>query len=130
MMRSTEDPTSIGAILLNMGAVTEEQLEETIEEQQRLREDALLGRLLVARGYCTQDQFDIAMAAQKSMRDGGKASRALAVADISLARSRRKSLLATRKRVIEKGQACVKHITGSQHVAITPTMLASGANGD
>jgi hypothetical protein len=130
MTNPSEDPTSIGAILMSMGAVTQEQIEEVIEEQRRLREDALLGRLLVAKGYCSQEQFDIAMAAQKSMRNGNKERRALAVADISLARSRRHSMVATRQRVIEKGQECVKRITGEGHPAITAPMLAKSSNGD
>lgn len=113
-----------------MGAVTPEQLEEVIEEQRRLREDALLGRLLVARGYCTQAQFEVAMAAQKSMRDGNKERRAMAVADISIARSRRQSMIDTRQRIIQKGQAAVSRITGTGHAAITPAMLAKSSNGD
>lgn len=123
-MNPTEDPTSIGVILLNMGAVTKEQLEEVIEEQRRLREDALLGRLLIARGYCTQEQFNIAMAAQKSMRNGSKERRAMAVADISLARTRRNSVIQTRQRIIDKGRAAARSITSNDHVAIAPAMLA------
>jgi hypothetical protein len=128
-MNPTEDPTSIGAILMSMGAVTEAQIEEVIEEQRRLREDALLGRLLVAKGYCTQEQFEIAMAAQTSMRDGGKERRAMAVADISLARSRRRSVVMTRRRIIEKGQECVKKVTGEEYAAITPDMLVGKSSG-
>lgn len=129
-MNPADDPTSIGAILMSMGAVTQEQIEEVLEEQRRLREDALLGRLLVARGYCTEEQFNIAIAAQKSMRNGDKERRALAVANISLARARRHSVIETRKRVIEKGQAAVRSITGSAHQAITPAMLAKQSNGE
>jgi hypothetical protein len=128
-MNPANDVTSIGAILMSMGAVTKEQVDEVIEEQRRLREDALLGRLLVAKGYCTQEQFDIAMAAQQSMRDGDKDRRALAVADISIARSRRHSMVATRRRIIEKGQECVKKVTGDEHLAITPEMLFEHSSG-
>jgi hypothetical protein len=129
-MNPADDPTSIGAILMSMGAVTQEQLEEVVEEQRRLREDALLGRLLVAKGYCTQEQFDIAMAAQKSMRNGDKERRALAVADISLARSRRHSVIETRQRIIQKGEQAVRRITNSEHKAITPDMLVKQSNGE
>lgn len=129
-MNPADDPTSIGAILMNMGAVTQEQIEEVIEEQRRLREDALLGRLLVAKGYCSQEQFDIAMTAQTSMRNGNKERRALAVADISLARTRRNSVIATRQRIVEKGQACIKHFTGGDLIAITPALLAKTVDGE
>jgi len=128
-MTHESDLTSVGAILISMGAVTRAQVEEVVEEQRKLREDALLGRLLVAKGYCTQDQFDIAMAAQKSMRNGNKEKRALAVADISLARSRRQSVHATRKRLIEKGQAATRSITNERNAVITSAMLAKPADG-
>ena len=129
-MNPVDDPTSIGAILMRMGAVTQEQLEEVIEEQRQLREDALLGRLLVAKGYCSQEQFDIAMTAQTSMRNGNKERRALAVADISLARARRHSIVAIRRRIIEKGQACVRHVTGEGHSTITSAMLMKRLDGE
>jgi hypothetical protein len=129
-MNPADDPTSIGAILLSMGAVTQEQIEEVLEEQRRLREDALLGRLLVARGYCTEEQFNIAIAAQKSMRNGDKERRALAVADISLARARRHSVVATRQRVIDKGRRAVERITGEGHEVVASAMLAKSSNGD
>jgi hypothetical protein len=129
-MNPSDDPTSIGAILVSMGAVTTTQVEEVVEEQRRLREDALLGRLLVAKGYCTQKQFDVAMAAQNSMRNGGKERRALTVADISLARARRHSVIATRQRIIEKGAAAIRSITGTEYPAITPAVLAKRFNGE
>jgi len=129
-MTHTEDPTSIGAILLSMGAVTQQQIEEVIEEQLRLREDALLGRLLVARGYCTQAQFDVAMDAQNSMRNGDKHRRAMAVADIAIARTRRHSMVATRQRINEKGHAALKCVTRDDYRAITPAMLAKISHGD
>jgi len=130
MTDPTTDQTSIGAILMNMGAVTREQIEDVIEEQRKLREDALLGRLLVARGYCTQEQFDIAMAAQTSMRAGDRERRAMAVADISLARTRRNSVILTRQRIIKKGQEAAKVITREDHIAITPEMIAESISRD
>ncbi|MBU1891235.1 hypothetical protein KJ782_07195 [Patescibacteria group bacterium] len=126
-MSPTHDPTSIGAILLSMGAVTPAQLEETIHEQRQLREDAMLGKLLVAKGYCTAAQFDVAIAAQKGLREGGPERRAMAVANISIARSRRHSVIETRQRIIEKGNQVVRTVTSDEYPAITPEIIAKAA---
>lgn len=123
------DPTSIGAILLSMGAITCNQLDETIAEQLRLHEDALLGKLLVAAGYCSNKQLEIAIAAQQTLRNGDKTKKALALADLSIARRRRNSIVLQRGRIIDKGHrftAVAQSITSQDHVAITPHMLAKG----
>ena len=124
MTDSSGDPTSIGSILLQMGVVTPDQLVQAVEDQRKLQVDALLGKILVANGFCTAGQLEVAMAAQKSMRTGDEGDRAMAVADLAIARRRRKSIIATRDRIIQKGERVVRTITGEDHPAITPEMLA------
>ena len=120
----TEDPTSLGRILLEWEVINQEQLREALKEQETLRGDDLLGRLLVASGACTEEEISTAMSAQSSMRAAGKHKCAMAVADLALERRRRKSMEVRRDNIIRQGEALRKSITGDAHPAITPAMLA------
>lgn len=119
-----DDQTSLGNILLEWGIVTQEQLERALQEQATLRGDDLLGKLLVAGGACTPEEVDMAMSAQASMRAGGKAKRAMAVADLALERHRRHSVIQRRDRIVEAGERVRRSITGEGHPAIAAAMLA------
>lgn len=125
-----DDPTSIGAILIAMSAITPDQLAAAVEQQERSTLEHLLGKLLVADGHCSNDQLDIALAAQDAMRSKNKTKQALAVAEI--AKQRKKGTNGARRRIIERSAAIVKKATGQNHQAITPEMMAakSSNNGD
>ena len=116
-----DDPTSIGAILLSMGTITEEELDMALEMQERSSIDRQLGNQLVVLDVCTNEQVDIALAAQMRMRKGDH-ERAVAVADIAVARKKR--LCSESQRLRERGETVAKKATGSSYRAVTPSMLA------
>jgi len=119
-----DDTTSLGNILLEWGLITREQLERALKEQETLRGDDLLGKLLVAGGACTHEEIDMAMSAQASLRAGGKAKRAMAVADLALERRRRGSIIQRRDRIVAQGARVEKSITGDGYPAVGTAMLA------
>jgi type IV pilus assembly protein PilB len=53
----------IGDLLLDMGAVTSEQIEAAVAEQKRRGNDLLLGEVVVQMGFCTEDDIVRALAA-------------------------------------------------------------------
>lgn len=123
MMNPKDDPTSLGAILLELGLVTQEQLEAVVEQQRHMREETMLGVLLVHNGILTQTELDIALSAQRGMREDNRTNQALAVADIAIGRHRRKTLHDRRERLVEKGAQIVKSISADDYPAITDEML-------
>jgi hypothetical protein len=62
------------------------------------------------------------------MRAVGKHKCAMAVADLALERRRRQSMIDRRDNIIRQGDRLTKSITGDQHPAITPAMLAKPEN--
>lgn len=125
--RQSDDFTSLGRILLEWGVVTPEELNKALAEQETLRGDALLGRLLVAHGACSDDDVRAAMTAQCGLR-AAKDHGAMAVADIALARRRRKSMAARREDLIQKGEEVAKSITGDEYPVVARGMLAKPKN--
>lgn len=115
-----DDPTSLGAILVAMSAITPEQLVEAVEQQKRSTMEHLLGKILVADGKCTNDQLDLALSVQEAMRCRDKKRQALAVAEI--AKCRKKGTNGARQRLIERSAAIIKK--GKAHPVITSDMLA------
>jgi hypothetical protein len=122
------DPTSLGNILIEWDIIDEEQLNQALQEQETLRGDDLLGRLLVASGACTEEEVNTAMSAQASLRATKKHKCAMAVADLALERRRRDSVILRRKRISDQAEAVRKTITGDNHQALTPAMLAKPAD--
>ena len=132
-MDPKEDPTSLGAILLALDLISEEQLTNAVEKQQKMREETVLGLILVSEGLITSAQLDVALSAQASMRTNGKHGLAMGVADIALHRRRRASVIQTRERLAAKSQRVVqacRRITGPEHPIVTAKMLAKSENGD
>jgi len=132
-MDPKNDPTSLGAILLALDLIDDEQLQDAIDKQKKLRDETVLGLILVNDNIITSSQLDMALSAQESMRSNGKHGLAMGVADIALRRRRRASVIQKRERLVEKSQqvaqAC-RRITGNEHPAITANMLAKSENGD
>lgn len=133
MMDPKDDPTTLGSILLALDLVSEEQLTDAVNKQQKMREETVLGLILVSDGVITSAQLDVALSAQASMRTNGKHGLAMGVANIALHRRRRASVLQKRERLVEKSQQVVqacRRITGNEGTAITANMLAKSKNGD
>lgn len=122
-----KDPTSIGSILMSLGAVTEPALDAAVRQQQQMQQDLLIGKILVANGACTAEELDTAIRAQASMRNEDPHMRALDVADFALKRRRRKSVIDMRTRLRTKSAQLERSITGEDNPAITPAMLARAA---
>ena len=116
---SKDDATSIGAILVSMGTITEEDLHLAIHAQQNSSIEQLLGNQLVVMGLAKAGQVNLAMAAQKAMRSGSY-ERSMAVVDIAIARKKR--TCAERRQVNARGKEVARK-TGQDHVAITDDML-------
>lgn len=126
-MSPKDDPTSIGSILVKMGAISEEELQAAVEEQSNLSIEHLLGKLLVANGICSAEQVEVAVAAQRDMRSEDEHKQAVAIADIASAR--KKVVHAARQRLIARGeQVAHKAITGT-FPAVAMKMNVMGQNG-
>lgn len=120
------DPTSLGAILVSMGTITQEELDMAVEMQERSSIERQLGNQLVVLDVCSNEQIDIALAAQEKMRKNPH-EHAVAVADIALARKKRVN--GERQKLQESGERVIrKASTGTKHHAITPAMLANPAD--
>lgn len=120
------DPTSLGNVLLELSIITEEQLDQALQEQETLRGDDLLGKLLIANGACTEEEISMAMSAQESLRAKDKTKCAMAVADLAIERRRRDSVILRRNNLIEKGEEVRRSISGGDRApsAVSTTMLA------
>jgi hypothetical protein len=82
-MTPKDDPTTIGAILVAMGAITEDQLQEAVHEQHQARMDVMLGKLLLANGLISAAQLEAALSSQSDLRSGKKHKRAMAQSRIA-----------------------------------------------
>jgi hypothetical protein len=129
-MNPRDDDTSIGAILLQLGILTPEQLEIALEKQHNSTFEERLGMVLVHIGFCSAEDVDLALSAQRSVRSAkeGDRDRQRAVAAIDLAISRKRSNGA-RSNALQRGVEFIKHQTGDAFQAITPELLAKGSNG-
>lgn len=63
------DPSSIGSILLKIGAITAEQLDKALEHKVQF-DEALLGSLLRQSGHVTGKDMALAMKIQHELRQG------------------------------------------------------------
>lgn len=122
MSSTLGDPTTLGAILVTMGVLSPEQLDEAVEAQENSSIDRQLGNQLVVMRFCDLGQVEEALQTQERMRKNGH-SKALAVADIALARQ--KKLDAMTEEVLERSARVVRSATGQDHPAITPAVLAA-----
>jgi hypothetical protein len=66
----SDERSNIGNVLLDLGAITEEQLAVARDKQQTLTEAARLGRILVDEGTITEAELEEALDLQKQMRNG------------------------------------------------------------
>jgi hypothetical protein len=74
---------SLGALLVQMGLISVEQLEHAVALQQKLPEDELLGRLMVSESVLTSDQLVNVLDIQKGLRSKSKYHQAMAQARLA-----------------------------------------------
>lgn len=118
-----DDPTSLGNVLLELELITQDQLDQALQEQRDLRGDDLLGKLLIANGFVSVEEIEIAMSAQAGMREPRKSKRAMAVADLAIERRRRKSMIIRRCNLLEQAEQVQKSLS-DDYPAVTAAMLA------
>lgn len=64
-----KDETSIGAILLKEGLISEEELKQGLEHVKSWRGKMMLGEALITMGCLSMEQLDLALTKQKLERD-------------------------------------------------------------
>ena len=69
LWRPTEEQTRLGAILLDMGLITEAQLQHAVFHRAR-EEEILIGKVLVKLGFITEEDLGEALIAQAMLRNG------------------------------------------------------------
>jgi len=127
-----EDPTSLGFILIKMGACDLEQVKRAIEEQAAASEDRRIGIFLIAAGVLTQEALEAALLYQESLRSGSKHKQA--IAESQIARHGANGVIdfahATRAAVGAKVAHIKRQTSGKGHPAITENMLTAKAAED
>jgi len=68
----SEDPSSIGNIIVGLGILSKDLFQEFIREFQELEIEILLGRFLVEKEVLTEEQLELALLTQKKMRSNGR----------------------------------------------------------
>lgn len=112
------DPkNTLGDILVRMGVVTSEQLEDALRFQKEATPDSLLGRILVSEKSCTAEQIEAAVEAQKGLRSDRLSEQALAAA--SMAGQRKKVMRNANLDMIYQGAKALKRVRGDE---FTPVM--------
>jgi len=106
---STKDDTTLGAILLQMGVISLEQLDMALEKQDVAREkmaSTRLGNILCDMELCPSEILDLAVKTQEGLRSGDKSDRAMAIA--SMASFRKKAMTAATNRMMATGDKIVR----------------------
>ncbi len=128
-MNPKDDPTSIGAILVKMGVVTEDELALAIEEQANASIEHLLGKLLVANGVCSMEQVEIALAAQQGMRSDEEHKQAVAIASIAM--TRKQMVRVAGRKMISRGEEIAEKSGSGLYPAVAMKMnLVGGGKKD
>jgi sulfate adenylyltransferase subunit 1 (EFTu-like GTPase family) len=107
-MGNEGDPTSIGSVLVHMGAISESQLWEALSYQLSSDVAQAIGDILVEQNACTKDQVSMAVLAQKGLRSGKQIATAVAVADV--AQARKKVQQQASCDVVQKGRELVDRL--------------------
>jgi hypothetical protein len=118
-MSPKKDPTSIGSILVAMGVITEDQLNEVTSEQNSI--DILLGKLLVANGLISPVQLESALMSQQGLRSNKKHLKAIAQAKIAECGGGAVINFATQIR--QQSTEIKKSVTGTEFPAVSGGMM-------
>lgn len=111
------DPTSIGLILVAMGAITADQLHVAVEEQKQASEDVLLGKLMVASGFISPEQLEVALSAQAGLRSKKTVQRAHAQA--AIAESSGAAVVGMAEHIRRQSEATRRGKSGQGYPAVT-----------
>lgn len=120
-MMSERPKTTIGRILVEMGACTDEQIKNAIQAQRHASEDHKLGALILAMGYASREQILKALRLQHDLRSTKPHLMALAQAEIAKESSSSVTHLA--RDVQMKSENIRRKSTGRGYRSITEEML-------
>lgn len=121
-----ESQTTIGSILVSMGAITEEQLAVAVEEQLNSSVDVLIGKILVADGAISRERLEAALLVQQELRGKDKHRRALAQAKI--AEQSTGALLDVSMKLRKEAREAKEKITGTEYPKIEKSMMSPGSD--
>jgi len=82
-MSPKDDRTSLGNILVDMGLITRDRLDEVVSEQQRATVEMLMGKLMIADGILSEEQLAQALEIQRGLRSKHKYERAMAMSEVA-----------------------------------------------
>lgn len=94
--RDDTEVYSLGTLLVKTGAITRDDLADTIQIQKEMSEEDLLGALLIRRGLLNEEQLTGALRVQRDLRSGNRHRRALAAAELARTSARALSQVASR----------------------------------
>ena len=80
-MAAASDPSSLGNVLMELGYVTQEELDRVLDLQTTL--DSLMGSLLLSEGVISEKQLRQATEIQQGLRSKSKYDRAMAAAGVA-----------------------------------------------
>ena len=122
----TKFDTTLGSILVAMGALSEEELEEAVQEQEKSSIEQLIGKILVANSAITTQQLDIALSAQDGLRSKKKHIKAGAQAVIATHSSDK--VIAVAGRIRKKSATMRKTLTGESLLAVGGDLLVKNSD--
>ena len=105
-MSKVSDDSSLGVILLAMGFIDQDQLQDALNAQREEREKHRLGSLLQEMGAVSPDDVELAIKVQTGSRSKKHGERAIAAATI--AQIRRKHATKANKRLTERTREFVR----------------------
>jgi hypothetical protein len=124
-MSPKEDETSLGSVLLELGLIKQEDLDRAVNYQQNSSMEQMLGAVLVLLGACSKEEIEYALSAQKGMRESKKRGRQiLAMMALDAAIQRKRFNRDQASEVVAKAERFIRHTSGTEHIAITPELLA------
>ena len=118
-----EDPTSIGNVLLSIGKISTDQLQDALALQEKLG-DALLGTILRESGVLTTDDVTCAMKIQEKLRQGDVLSAELDILEIKQKQTR--AAVQEVSDTIEKRKQVLRDRNERSDVFLLPLAIVNG----
>jgi hypothetical protein len=123
-----EDTTSIGHILVKMGACDLPQVAKAAADQAAATEEQRIGTYLIAAGIITAEALEAALLYQENLRSGSRHKQA--IAESKIAQHQASGVIAfahqTREAVTSRVSR-IRHKTGQHHPAVAPMRAAKAA---
>ena len=115
-----EPHTTIGAIMIAMGAITQEQLDHALAEQE-VNPDAALGGMLIGMGHVSPSQVRFALDLQTSLRSNNRSEKASA--EQLILKMKTKAYVAHANRVVGGAEMTKEKLETGNHPALKTVPL-------